>query len=513
MRTTKLSRILCAAMCAMLLIGCVSSALAFADVDFDISKNLEITWLGWNVNGLLPADESYIKNFVEDRYNVSIVNVPVDTYNEEQMNLVLSTGVDFDVDTACDNWKVLYDQGLLRAIDEEMVKQYAPFFYEKLEKFAADSWRTFAYADGKMYCIPAVRHSNTHIHNFGVRTDWMEAVGVTEVPKTLAELEELLLKFVTDDPDGNGINDTYALTKMDYYCDMVFGAFGGAISGWLADEEGNPIPAVIQDSYKEGLKVLRRWYEEGIFDPECMYESRKTCIAKFCAGTIGGYSGNNWAYVDGNSNSPVYNAHLQGIDVEMTLIPPVVGETGLSGTLLYGDPVNESGMVFGRNCSDEEVIRVLQLLNDEMSDLDLYATVYAGEHGIDWTRDEDGYIVLADEMNTNERHHEVGESRYLFNDFWCDEFALIREAKERAEVCQYTNGWATIPMHALNSYSTEADSEYTAATDKVSEEFFLKALVGDVDIDAEWDAYVTKWLKAGGQERVEAKQEAWNDMK
>ena len=39
----------------------------------------------------------------------------------------------------------------------------------------------------------------------------MEAVGATEAPNTLEEMEELLIKFRNEDPDGNGEKDTYAL--------------------------------------------------------------------------------------------------------------------------------------------------------------------------------------------------------------------------------------------------------------------------------------------------------------
>ena len=35
-------------------------------------------------------------------------------------------------------------------------------------------------------------------------------------------------------------------------------------------------------------------------------------------------------------------------------------------------------------------------------------------------------------------------------------------------------------------------------------EFWFKAMIGTVDIDAEWDSYVQNWLRAGGSEMIEA---------
>jgi ABC-type glycerol-3-phosphate transport system substrate-binding protein len=63
----------------------------------DPTKTLEITWLGLNQMGILPREGSAIQRELEKRYNIKIKNVPVDSYNTEQMNLMLNTGVEFDI--------------------------------------------------------------------------------------------------------------------------------------------------------------------------------------------------------------------------------------------------------------------------------------------------------------------------------------------------------------------------------------------------------------------------------
>ena len=45
-------------------------------------------------------------------------------------------------------------------------------------------------------------------------------------------------------------------------------------------------------------------------------------------------------------------------------------------------------------------------------------------------------------------------------------------------------------------------------------EFFAKAVTGEIDIDAEWDDYVARWMEAGGNELMAeiAKMPRWSDF-
>ena len=64
-------------------------------------------------------------------------------------------------------------------------------------------------------------------NGLGYRTDWAEAVGITEAPKTVEDVYDMLYKFTYDDPDGNGANDTLRSGNVQihrpvgYYPDMV----------------------------------------------------------------------------------------------------------------------------------------------------------------------------------------------------------------------------------------------------------------------------------------------------
>ena len=68
--------------------------------------------------------------------------------------------------------------------------------------------------DGQIIGIPRSRAIGRN--GLGYRTDWAEAVGITEAPKTVEDVYDMLYKFTYDDPDGNGANDTYGLEMCKY---------------------------------------------------------------------------------------------------------------------------------------------------------------------------------------------------------------------------------------------------------------------------------------------------------
>ena len=49
----------------------------------------------------------------------------------------------------------------------------------------------------------------------------------------------------------------------------------------------------------------------------------------------------------------------------------------------------------------------------------------------------------------------------------------------------------------------DADTEYAAELFKIEEEFYIKAVIGDIDIDQEWVGYVQEWMNAGGRAKTE----------
>ena len=86
-----------------------------------------------------------------------------------------------------------------------------------------------------------------------IRKDWLETVGM-EMPTTWEDLYNVAHAFTYDDPDGNGVKDTYGLTgdgmgTLRYF----FSSTGVSNRYWGKDEEGNWSFGALDDKNIEPL--------------------------------------------------------------------------------------------------------------------------------------------------------------------------------------------------------------------------------------------------------------------
>ena len=479
-----------------------------------MEETLDVIWWGFNVSGYLPVDGSEIETTLEDRFNINIENVPVDNYNSEQVNVMLASGLEYDICTMPKVIADLYELGLLRSLPEEYISTYLPAQYDELVAMLGDGWSRYASFDGEIYGIPVISEAWTAPLMMGIRTDWLKAIGYSEdnLPTTLDGLEEMLLKLHTDDPDGNGQDDTYALDKFDDYYAYILGAYGICNDRyWYNDEDGKPAYYAVDENYKEALKVLQRWYAGGIYDPEVITDARTETTAKFIAGTVAGYYGIDWAFTLGHGTSPLKKAMDEGLDIEVTIIPPVTGPTGVAATYQYRAGVSAQGMTFGRNCTDEKLIRLMQVINAIFSEEDLFKYCMYGPKDIMYVNDENGYLETT-ETYSNETMSTYGSQRYLNYSFSPASILKWRTTGDRLEMFYSVKDFPKVPVNSVSVFVTDAESEYSASVEKIADEFFWKAFTGEIDIDAEWDGYVTRWLDAGGQEILDAKTELYESL-
>lgn len=97
--------------------------------------------------------------------------------------------------------------------------------YPNLSQISPDVLKGLT-VDGQIIGIPRSRAIGRN--GLGYRTDWAEAVGITEAPKTVEDVYDMLYKFTYDDPDGNGANDTYGLEMCKYTARGILSRHGSA---------------------------------------------------------------------------------------------------------------------------------------------------------------------------------------------------------------------------------------------------------------------------------------------
>lgn len=479
----------------------------------DMDKTLDITWWGWNDNGILPKDNTPMQQIIEKRFNIKVTNVPIDCYNTEQVNLYMSTAEDFDICTVRPaNFAKMAEMELIREVDPEMIRTYAPTITAILEEELGENWTDYCKYDGKFWGIPQITASWKCPNVMGINTAYLNAIGYdeTNLPTTMEELEAMLLKLHTDDPDGNGKEDTYALGKSNDYGYYELAYYGIAKNYWYYDEDGTLMTAAADPALKDALKLMQRWYALGIYDPEITTDGRSEGVAKYANGIIAGYESldNCLQSIGGATLSGPGAAFAKGENMPVTIIPPVEG----SATVMYSVPVSTSGVVFGYNCSDEKMIRLLQIQDTYFRDLDLWFADSYGEKGVNWDLDEEGNVHEYPEEGYVEREaqSDSGEQHFFNFSFMPESVLAWRQGGvgvegSRYEIFMQVKDFPVIEPSSVSVFTTDADIEYGDACNKVYSEYFMKAVMGEVDIDETFDAYQQQWLQAGGQEILDAK--------
>lgn len=106
------------------------------------------------------------------------------------------------------------------------------------------------------------------------RKDWLDKLGMS-VPTTAQEFYEMVKRFTEDDPDGNGIKDTYGFAYIDDADkELTYAGFDtlavalGAPNRWGVNAEGKIMPYFTFKEYKDTLNLFKDMYDNGYMNSD-----------------------------------------------------------------------------------------------------------------------------------------------------------------------------------------------------------------------------------------------------
>lgn len=169
----------------------------------------------------------------------------------------------------------LYDSmvknGIILPLDSYLTEEIAPNILKYTQPGAWDAVRD---SNGSTYVIP--RSTILREDYMTLRSDWLETLG-KDIPETIEDWREYYKAVVANDPDGNGVNDTYGVTDASGL--MVA---GGAISidyfarawhadkNWYLDDNGELFYGMFAKDgrFKNVLSFYRDLNSDGSLDPD-----------------------------------------------------------------------------------------------------------------------------------------------------------------------------------------------------------------------------------------------------
>jgi putative aldouronate transport system substrate-binding protein len=483
----------------------------------DLNAPMEITVISRTEGGYLPYDGNIIQKFLENKHNVKFINVPIDTTgNQEQVNLFYATGGKFDVamhnGMGTRSMREMAEDGVIRSFDVKIMRDNAPAMAAVLDKAFGTGWPSYCTINDRLYSFPVYRPTENYL--MAIRGDWLRNVGgdPNNLPKTIDELETLLLKFRENDPDQNGRRDTYALGNYGWadtvnsYATYVFGAYGVISNRWNIGSDGGPVHYATMPQYREALARLAKWYKLGILDPEVVVAERQTTTEKFVAGRIGGYSGTSWMFSWDEAGTPfgaLKRTYPELNDDVRVILPPVSGPGGKAQTVAYSSSFFGNSAYFGADTSDAKLAKIFQIWNDFVADPRMYTMNLYGIEGQQYDLDSDGFIVARDTWTSAEKKTEIGVKFYFIDGWKYDGVEKYENSKSLLDVLNVANSFDALQVYPLDSLSTQID--VSAVVNPIIQEFALKVVTGEWDVVRDWDAYVARLNTAGLQREIDAK--------
>lgn len=470
----------------------ILSAIPFAMAE----EPMTISWIGFDS----AVPDNAIEQMIEERFNVQIEAIQVNTSDADAMNLYWTGGGDADIITfgagGYDYVNMLIEQGIVRSYDKEWLYEYMPSWMEKVIGMAGSQEivdEQIVYEDGETYVVPLYMQQMAETGLFLIRQDWLDKLEM-EMPTNLDELHDVLYAFTYNDPDGNGVDDTYGMNGNGrYYFNYIFGAYGIQKNSYYKLEDGSVIYTSATEAYKDVMKLLASWYAEGIIDPETITDDRTKQREKWAQGKFGVLPDNAF-WVNNGIYTMVTDVNPEA---KLEAMPALTGPDGLTGSYVdYPNVVTQQGaFFFGANTSDEMVKKIMEIKESFAADYEWYKRCYYGEEGVDYVY-EDG---AAKRLIDVDQRTQAGIG-YFYTIMPKDAVAYADETPDKYQAAHDVSAANNPSYTGRNFYLVErCESAETYGTDvsTIAEEWYAQALMGKIDIDAEWDSYIESLNKAG----------------
>jgi putative aldouronate transport system substrate-binding protein len=258
------------------------------------------------MDGATYDDNQWSKK-IKDDLNIDLevafsADITTDAY-KNKLNSIIASGDLPDVFRWDDRtlYKQLYENGDIMDITDvfnkyasDGVKEYQTKFPESFEG---------ARFDGRLYAFPYMNDNFHQVPYLWIRDDWLANLNA-QPPTTVEEMIALARRFKNEDPDGNGIADTYGLgvNKNVVIADMgtltgllsAYGIPGRRNTAAFYRRDGKITFAYIQPEAKEALAVARDMYAEGLLDTEFIVKDTSVLEQDVASGKLGMMYHMNW---------------------------------------------------------------------------------------------------------------------------------------------------------------------------------------------------------------------------
>lgn len=214
--------------------------------------------------------------------NVEFVSIPRSEASQT-MSSLLAAGEAPDLLPNYEALSQFNQNGMCLEITDDMLSQM-PNYSMLLEKYPM--MKKTATVDGKM--VYFTKFSNIlPNHTIVIRKDWLDAVGM-DIPTTPEELYDVIYAFTYNDPDGNGVDDTWGINLTADAQRVLAHMYGfGNPMKYAFDENGELY--YVWDRIESWLDFTKRLVNDKLVNPDFVTMKGDDDQADFISGKIGIY--------------------------------------------------------------------------------------------------------------------------------------------------------------------------------------------------------------------------------
>lgn len=475
-------------------------------------KPIEISWLSFN-----PPDKdgSEVQLALEKKFNVKFKNIRVERqkYNE-QLFLKISAGEIPDViyTESPGQLAQLAQQGVIAELPEEEIRSGMPNYAPMLDELDPSLW-TFGLYNGKSYGVPFAWPIGNLPFLSGYNGNWLKKIGYDAPPKNVAEFEDVLRKFRNEDPDGNGKKDTYGISAAGAdrrNFTSVFGAFRTR-PDWMADENGVVSNGIISDKTREAFRLLQKWYGEDLIDKEFITKNAQDAHNDFYNGKVGI---RDWMSFQFDPTVGILGVAFAASNPndEIVVGKPLDGPEGPGTAFSYG--AKQGFVAMGKQVEADPVkkAKIYELLHALSTDESTFLLASFGIEGKHYDL-KDGRAVSRPEFASEANKLSIGAG--LFYGMYTQKSKLMEKhdypESSLAFAAKMDEGMEGRKVNAVLWSVPEVSTKYPDLG-KLEEDAILKFITGKWNLDSDFDAFVDKWKKSGGQAITDAINEKYKGL-
>lgn len=457
------------------------------------AKQISYSMMTWSNVAVFP-ENNWMLQQIEKKFNVKLQVQTIANSEYPQKLAVLAASNSLpDIIVTRIPWsqEVPYAKdGLLLQLDDYLDTSL-PEYMAIREQRSFDALKV----DGKLYALPSVVVPQDG--TFQVRKDWLEKLNL-QAPTNIREFEEVARRFAQDDPDGNGVADTYAFTLSPIRLTQIgwpfaYNLFDGYPYEWYNDN-GKLVYGAIRPQFKDALRWLRKLVDEGLANVKADMTDPTMAMNDIYAGKQGFTFFPVQILAATDSRTMDLKKNTGGVG-EFQWFGPMESASG--NTFIPAVGVRSWNRTI-LNANIEEPERALDILNWMLTE-EGHKYILLGEEGVHYTYDNEGVAVPTPEYASDPTkllNLGIGNQLTLFslrNLFGPNMPPHVLEGVD--------NNNKHIRYSPLYSEDLESMQKHGATLEALKNKFLMEALTKpNFNIDQEFDKYVDEWMKSGGDE-------------